>query len=159
MDSFGNYVNHLRRQDRTPVDPYSHAYGLMTSSEKRRPQDIHRIVDREMLLGNIDNDELLRFYQMEIHSIAKLGSMAEDDPELTPFFELIHSSLRGELSITRAHKGKERERQDGFVHSGGDMAGFGSRLNYSEDEMDESDRKEKIAGLIPKLKPNKKMWM
>lgn len=160
---FGGYVSRLRKQDKTPLDPYSHAYTLLSATDTKKSKEMHKIVDRDMLLGNIDNDELLRLYQAEMHSIANLASMADGDEELEPFYVLKHSALKAELSITRAHKGMERRMQDGFARHPGESAGFGSTLEgvgFGGGRQEGDGIKEKFGGFMSRMpRANEDMFL
>lgn len=157
MSDFDNYMGRLRKQDKSPNDAFAHAHSLMVPSDKKKPSDMHKLVDKDMMLGNIDNDELLQLYQAEIHSLTYLASMAENDPELIPFFDMKYAALRGELGLTRAHKGKERDSQDGFGRQGSIMPGYGSTLEYGDHQ--EEGLGKGLGGLAPSLpKPNADMW-
>jgi len=105
-----------------PQDQFQHAAYLLEPSEM--PQDFSQLVDKHLMLGNIDDDIVMRLYQNDIFYMTKLFEMAQRDPALQPVFNTLWAALLGEISLTRTKKAMERQLQ-AFINALRSIAGYG----------------------------------
>lgn len=105
-----------------PQDQFQHAAYLIEPSEM--PKDFSELIDRHMMLGNIDDDTVMRLYQNDLFYLTKIYEMSVRDPALRPVFSTLWVAFLGEISLTRNKKALERQLQ-AFINALKSMAGYG----------------------------------
>jgi len=132
------YVKGVKKLKSVPDDPYKLSYALLESDEINIDEaTFTSLINKHILLANLDNDRLMRFYQNDAYFITNLFRIAKKDKSLKPVFNTIYTSWLMELAITRAKKGLERQYQNPFGNrvSSKSLSGFGKDIKIKEDEQ------------------------
>lgn len=96
-----------------PRNEFEHAEGLLHSEYNPDEEFLRasQIVDKYIQLCNIGDGRIARCYQIDASIITHYRDMAGREKELVPsYVEIVHA-WRNELLITKAVKGKERDKQ------------------------------------------------
>lgn len=105
-----------------PQDQFQHAAYLIEPSEM--PKEFSELIDKHMMLGNIDDDIVMRLYQTDLFYLVKLYEMSIRDPALRPVFNTLWVGFLGEIAITRNKKAMERQLQ-AFISALRNVFGYG----------------------------------
>ena len=132
-----------------PKDAYSHATFLLTADPKD-VTEFQELLNRHVLLGNISNDRIMRFYQNDIYFLTSFFEMAQRDPGFKKFFKVIFYSWVFEIALTRTKGGLERRLQN-FTGMGAETreSGFGSGLFRKRRKTKEEMYKDMLFGEEP----------
>lgn len=130
---FDTYIKQMRF---VPKDQYSHAY-ILLESEPKDIQTFSELIHKHVLLGNIDNDRIMRFYQTDVHFLVNLFEMKNRDKGLNNLFNVIYTAWVFEVSLTRTKKGMERQLQ-AFVNQLQNVQGFGQQVYQEQKEQEKN---------------------
>lgn len=122
-----------------PKDQFSHAYYLL-SSEPKDISEFQELISKHALLGNIDSDRLMRFYQNDVHFLTNFFEMQQREPALKNFFKVIYTAWVFEVALTRTKKGMERQLQTFGPAQPKSVEGFGKLIEQLQ------KKKEKDSG-------------
>jgi len=125
-----------------PKDQFSHAYYLISNDDITTDEFVN-LINKHVLLSNIDNDRIMRLYQNDVHFLVNLFELQKRDNSLTNLFNVIYTAWVFEVSLTRTKKGMERQLQ-AFVNQVQNVSGFGQQI-YQEKEQ---EKKQNIIGGI-----------
>lgn len=114
-----------------PKDQFSHGTLLLEGISGR-----FGIVDKQERLANVGDDYTLRFYQTDLHLLICLKELAEREPRLKKLAEVLETSWKDQLGITRAKDSNERKLQASIsgYQPKKDASGFGSEFEYGTQE-------------------------
>jgi hypothetical protein len=108
---YANLIHTIRPR---PTDAFGHANSLV-ENERRKinfdDDEFYHLLDKDVLLGNIKSDEVLKCYQIEIQLLHHLFYMAKRDAGLRPLFNVYFYTFCDEIGLTRTKDGREREAQ------------------------------------------------
>jgi hypothetical protein len=128
-NQINKYMDTLRKARVYPDDPFKHAYSLIDTDD-----DVivtfSKLVEKRILLANISDDRMLRFYQNDVILLCQFLDMARREPSLENFFLKTYYGWVGELALTRTKDGMERKLQAtaGGYAPRSDMAGYGAQM-------------------------------
>jgi len=108
--TFEDYVKNAFQFKFVPKDQFSHAYFLLTT-EPKDVEEFFELINKHALLGNIDSDRLMRFYQNDIYFLTNLFELQRREPALRNLFKVLYTSWIFEIALTRTKKGLERQLQ------------------------------------------------
>jgi len=137
MAKLNDSIGMMAKSRQSINTPWSHAASLLVSGKDATAQwqekNYGRIVGAQAMLSNIGPGVLMRLYQNDIFYLTSAYEIAVRDPDFRPTFELMMNSWEGELKITRANDGKERDdqKQAGGGQPTMDFEGYGSDMNYA----------------------------
>lgn len=96
-----------------PRNEFEHAEGLLHSEYDEREEFLRasQIVDKFVQLCNVPDGKIARCYQIDAVLMTHYRDMASREPELIRSYSQIVHAWRNELLITKAVKGKERDKQ------------------------------------------------
>lgn len=137
---WGQYFTSSQSFVRVPENQFAHAVYLLSSRGRNITQmsDYTEILDPNSILGFIDNDNLLRFYQNDLYYIHNFFAMGKKSDALFEIFQIIHNVWKAEIRITANKGGIERRLQHSF--GGGISAeGFGKMLQELEKKRQADD--------------------
>lgn len=143
----------VRRTGSIPKDPFSYGRYIL-DPEQELAQSYADIVDRSALLANIGDGPLMRLEQNSVFFLTHMIDMARRDKAFMPAFRLCYYYWRGELSLTRALKGKERMMHGAVGTSYNqevETSGYGANLRYQEEQAKPS-LKDILTGRIQRQK-------
>lgn len=107
---FGEYVQKTQYYSNMPNDPYSHQYQLL-----HRPhsdvKEFSDILDADIILSNINGDRAMLLCQRDLHFLTRFFDMGKRSPGVMRLFNTLYYSWRGQMRMTGALKGKERDLQ------------------------------------------------
>lgn len=127
-----------------PKDQYSHAYFLI-SNDDISIDEFTNLINKHVLLSNIDNDRIMRLYQNDVHFLVNLFELQKRDNSLTNLFNVLYTAWVFEVSLTRTKKGMERQLQ-AFVNQVQNLQGFGQQI-YQEQKEQEKNKQNVIGGI------------
>lgn len=127
-----------------PKDQFSHAYYLI-SNDDISIDEFTNLINKHVLLSNIDNDRIMRLYQNDVHFLVNLFELQKRDNSLTNLFNVLYTSWVFEVSLTRTKKGMERQLQ-AFVNQVQNLQGFGHQI-YQEQKEQEKNKQNIIGGI------------
>lgn len=107
---FGDYVAQTQFYANMPTDPYSHQYQLLNKPHKD-VKDFGDLLDPDIVLSNIQGSRTLLLYQRDFHFITRLFDMAKRSTGIMQLFKPLYYSWKGQIRMTSALKGKERDLQ------------------------------------------------
>lgn len=147
-----DYMDEIRKGKFVPKDPFSHAT-MLIETEEEAVKLFSKIVEKQVILSNIDDDRMLRLYQNDAVLLTSLFSMANraKDGSLSEFFFAIYYGWRGELALTRTKDGLERKLQ-GTVSSS-KYAPTDALRGYGADMIPAQGSQETELGMLQKLMP------
>lgn len=113
MDNVAEYYKRSGGLTNMPRNEYEHAEGLLHSEYNAEEEFLRasQIVDKYVQLCNIADGKMARCYQIDAYLLTFYRDMADREPEIRRSFIVLVHSLRNELLITKAVKGKERDKQ------------------------------------------------
>lgn len=127
-----------------PKDQFSHAYYLI-SNDDITTDEFTNLINKHVLLSNIDNDRIMRLYQNDVHFLVNLFELQKRDNSLTNLFNVIYTAWVFEVSLTRTKKGMERQLQ-AFVNQVQNVSGFGQQI-YQEQKEQEKNKQNIVGGI------------
>ncbi len=155
QSGISDYVRTTMKNRLLPDDPYKHQYALLDSDEEDITE-FNKIAEKRILLANISDDKMMRFYQNDLILLCQMLDMAKREPQLRNFFLKTYYGWVGELSLTRAKDGLERRLQAtaGGYNPKENLGGYGSNLWPAENKDEKNffqkifnrDKKPKIMG-------------
>ncbi len=117
-DSMGGWRKNLKHMSYMPDNQFSHQYSLINPM----PLDVrefNQLLNQHVLLGAIDDNELMRYYQDDMVHLVNLFDMAKQDGKVGEAMEYVFNVLywgwTGEIRMTAVKGGKERDLQS-FAH-------------------------------------------
>lgn len=123
--SFGSYTQDMQKFGFSPDNAFGHAWGLINSPKKDLKSDgLNVLNDPQIILGNIDNDRSLRFYQLDLFYLTNLCGIAINDPMFEIVFEVLWQSFKNEVRITSSMGGTERQYQAFHIPQASTKKGF-----------------------------------
>jgi len=126
QSGFSSYTQEVQKLSFSPDNPYSHAYGLISSRTKDIDKDgWDTLNDPQLFLGSIDNAKSLRIYQLDIYWLTNLFNIAREDPVFKNIFNTLWANLKTELRLTSVMDGTERKLQAFHVPQPSIKKGFG----------------------------------
>jgi hypothetical protein len=144
--AFSNYAAGNMRAQAYPRDQFEHgAFMLDTDNRQEEPSKMGKfsaLVDRNVLLSNIGNDVLMRYYQNDIIFLTHLFSMAEREEAVQIVFEVLYYGWKHELALTRTKGGAERKHQAQIATNyqpKENLGGYGAGLNLGMEEKGDED--------------------
>lgn len=93
-----------------PKDEYGHGV-YMIKPDKEDVNTFQQILQKQILLANIGDDTMLRYYQNDIVNLTSLFGMQKRDPSLRQLFLELYYGWLNELGLTRTKDGMERKMQ------------------------------------------------
>ena len=147
-DELANFMQEIQKGRIYQENPYAHAEMLLDSEKEELggiTAKFSSIVDKDIKLGRISNDELMRYCQKDADYLTNFLSMALREPALKIVFQVLYNSWRNEFILTRAKGGSERDLQSNVMGglAPGGAEGFGGSLKR-EDEVEEENFINKI---------------
>lgn len=146
-NEINRYMNTLRKARVYPDDPFKHAFSLIDTEDDEGLVTFSRLVEKRILLANISDDRMLRFYQNDVILLCQFLDMARREPNLQNFFLKTYYGWVGELALTRTKEGMERKLQAtaGGYAPRSDMAGYGAQMpQFQQVEKEETNFFKKI---------------
>ena len=122
---FGSYTQDMAKRGFSPDNAYSHAWNLISSSKKDIEIDKMNVLnDPQIILGNIENEKSLRYYQNDLYFLTNLCNMAINDPMFKGVFEVLWQNFKNEVRITSCMGGTERQYQAFHIPQASTKRGF-----------------------------------
>lgn len=152
------YTQSNNKMNIAPRNEYEHGAFLVDTENKAEKDNVEglgkfsTLVNKSILLSNVSNDNLMRFYQNDAVLITHMLSMATRATTLIPLFEVLYYGWQGELNLTRAKGGGERKLQAAIgtgYKPNEKLPGYGS-------DTDAYDHEEEKQDLLSKLLRGKK---
>lgn len=109
---FDTYSQETQKIGYIPDNQFSHAYMLLTAQGKTFEKDGMDIVDDpQILLGNVENEKTMRFYQRDLFFLVQMAGIAQYDDIFKEIFLPLWKIFKSEVRITTAMGGTERQYQ------------------------------------------------
>lgn len=122
---FGEYVRHMQNLGHIPGNQFDHAWGLIHQQKKdQEKKSFNFLEDQNKYLGNVSDDKVLRFYQLDHFFLTNIFSLGQVDPAEELVFEVLWANFVSELRMTCNVEGVERHLQ-AFLHPISGRTGFG----------------------------------
>ena len=140
MTKMNDSIGMMAKSRQSVSNPWSHAAGMLISGKDVTAQwaekNYGRIVGAQAMLSNIGPGVLMRLYQNDVFYLTSGYELAVRDPDFRPTFELMMNSWEGELKMTRANAGKERDdqKQAGGAQQTLGFEGYGADMDYAPEE-------------------------
>jgi len=123
---FSGYTQDQQFLSHLPHDQFGHAYTLINSrSRKIEKEGFDIIADPSILLGNVQNEKTLKFYQMDVNFLVNLLACGLNDPVMRFVFDPLWTAFKNEIRSTCNLDGTERSYQAFHVPMGRAKKGFG----------------------------------
>jgi hypothetical protein len=123
--SFGMYTQDMQKFGYSPDNAYGHAWSLINTPRKDlKSEGLNIMNDPQIILGDIDNDKSLRFYQLDLFYLTNLCGIALNDPIFEIVFSVLWQSFKNEVRITSSMGGKERQYQAFHIPQASTKKGF-----------------------------------
>jgi len=119
----GEYLKTSNYFQFIPKDQYGHATYLI-APERKDVTNFNELLNKDLYLAFIGSDQYLLLAQKDIHILTQLYNITLKEPGFSQLFKSLYTSFRGELALTRARDGKERELQ-AFPKTPQKSTGFG----------------------------------
>jgi len=107
---FGEYVASTRFYANVPKDPYSHQFQLLQRPHKDL-KDFGDLLDADVLLSNIQDNRTMLLVQRDYHFLNRFFDMGNRSQGIKSLFNVLYNSWRGQMRMTSALRGKERDLQ------------------------------------------------
>jgi len=120
---FSDYIERSTFYANIPQDPFSHQYQLINKPPSIIEHE-DNIIDSTIQLANIGDKRTMLLYQRDQRLLTRLFDMAQRSDGVKGLFNTLYYSWRGEIKMTSAFKGKERDLQS-FIEPDIHMGGFG----------------------------------
>ncbi len=146
-DAWKNFIGKSTDLKFIPKDPYSHASHLI-SVEDKDVGTFQQLLNKHVLLGNVDSDELMRFYQTDVYFLTHFYQMSGRDEGLKNFFQIQYSAWVHEIALTRAKGGMERWLQSLLQTLPQKIPGYGKSLedNYRKQQQQQQNIQGAVLG-------------
>lgn len=110
IEGFSDYVSKSSFYANMPDNPYAQQYMIV---HKPPVKIVHpdQIVDGTIQMSYIKDAKAMVIYQRDARLLTRLFDMATRSEGLTSFWETLYFSWRGEIKMTAALEGKERNLQ------------------------------------------------
>lgn len=119
---FSDYIERSTFYANIPQDPYSHQYQLI-NKPPMKIEHADQIIDSTIQLSNIGDKRTMILYQRDQRLINNLFDMAKRSLGVAGMFDREYYSWRGEMKMTAAYQGKERDLQS-FLEPEEHISGF-----------------------------------
>lgn len=131
------YANVISKGKYIPKDPFAHAT-MLIDADTDEVKKFNQLLERQILLANINDDKMLRLYQNDIRILTSLFSIVCREPKIEKFFFEQYYSWKGELALTRTKDGLERKMQAnvGGGYQPDNLSGFGEDISYQPEHQD-----------------------
>lgn len=140
------YTAQMAKTHPYPRDQFEHGAFLIDTEDRSEFADkmgkFSVLVDKNILLSNISNDTLMRYYQNDIILLTHLFSMALREEALQPVFQVLYYGWKHELALTRTKGGAERKHQAQIgtnYNPKESLLGYGSGLNFPQQNQQNSE--------------------
>jgi hypothetical protein len=114
-------------------------------SRVARDEFSNEVVSEDIKLGNIADDQLLSLLQIQVHSLVSLDSMAVRDPELALVADVLRTSWRNGINLTKAKDG-------GLIKLVASFLRYSPREDPRGQGSEEDEEEVSASGLIDKIK-------
>lgn len=141
MGSTEEYYKRSGGLTNMPRNEFEHAEGLLHSEYNQEEEFLRasQIVDKYVQLCNIGDGKIARCYQIDAYIMTFYRDMASREPELQRSFSTLVHSLRNELLMTKAVKGKERDKQGAL----GGAPSSGQPYGYMPEQLPQENQEQK----------------
>jgi len=129
--SWDDFVSKSQRYRYIPTDAFSHASELL-STDTKEATEFSELLNKHVLLGNIDSDELMRFYQIDAYYLTHFFAMGKRNSGMMTLFKQLFSAWIYEIALTRAKGGLERRLQSLLPSMPQVLRGFGQSFEDRE---------------------------
>lgn len=158
MGNAMDYLSSVGKNRTNPRDAFTHGKYLLENEEdlfKDADQTTRfsRLLSKMVLLANISDDHLMRYYQNDIIILIMAYDAARREKTFRPVFNVMYHGWVAELSMTRTRKGMERWLQallGAAFQPPQDFGGYGDDFAFGEEPQQGG-----IGGLISKILPKK----
>lgn len=124
------WSNYIQKMKHIPENQFDHAFSLLMNQNKE-VESYSDMINPHTLLGTVDSDTMLRFYQNDILFLSSMFSMGKKSPVVKEIFDMLFNAWIFEVTITRTKGGLERKLQS-FPSTSPAMQGFGKAMEEYE---------------------------
>lgn len=125
QSGFDTYSQETQKFGYIPENQFAHAYMLLTSQSKSFEKDGMDIVDDpQIMLGNIENEKTMRYYQRDLFYLIQMCGIAIYDETFQEIFKPLWKVFKSEVRITSAMGGTERQYQAFHIPQASHKKGF-----------------------------------
>ena len=136
---FEDYIGQASSKKPKPEDPFGLASSVGLETDVGKVGELNQLINKLILMGNIDDNKLIRVYQKQLGILVRLCDMKRREPEIKTFFETRYYQIINEISMTRVKGGMERL----FMATAGnasygrnsDLASYGNEMLSQELEQ------------------------
>lgn len=122
---FESYAEETQRFGYIPDNQFAHAYMLLTTQQKEFEKHKWEVIDDpQIMLGNIENEKTMRYYQRDLFYLIQMCGIAMYDPIFKEIFIPLWKVFKSEVRITSAMGGTERQYQAFHIPQASGKRGF-----------------------------------
>lgn len=133
---FEDYIGQVSTKKHKPEDPFGLASSVGLETDVGKVGELNQLINKLILMGNIDDNKLIRVYQKQLGILVRLCDMKRREPEIKTFFETRYYQIINEISMTRIKGGMERLFMATAGNAGysrnSDFSGYGNELLATE---------------------------
>lgn len=132
-----------------PRNEFEHSTMLLEPGKMPNKPEIMELIQKEIILANIQDDQLLRIYQLQFNAIIEFYDMGL----WASVGENLYTKLMAELALSRAKGNAERIYQAGAIPNltGGRVEGIGSFFQSSQRKREQEQRERENEGMMSKI--------